>query len=182
MLLSEWYIWINRIMNKTIPVKTKHRRSLSPWVSSETSSQMKRHNTLLNKLIKKKADIANKACSSLGETSSINLESKVDASASALNERLQFDPEDYAEKTFAGRNFSDAFKYIKIVKEPQSCHLSSTGVKSQHRLTSKRRIFSTVFLLVFSCVTNHWFPVAGRNAWTNQCLVLLKKCQIFYRH
>ena len=88
-------------MDKTIPVKTKHRRYLPPRVSSETSNQKKRHNTLLNKLIKKKADIANKASSTLGETSLINLESKVDASASALNERLQFDQEDYAEKTFA---------------------------------------------------------------------------------
>ena len=95
-LLSEWYIWINRIMDKTIPVKTKHRRSLPPWVSSETSNQMKRHNTLLNNLIKNKADIANKASSFLSETSLINLESKADASASALNERLQFDQEDYA--------------------------------------------------------------------------------------
>ena len=118
-LLSEWYIWINRIMDKTIPVKTKHRRYLPPWVSSETSNQMKRHNTLLKKLIKK-TDISNKASSSLGETSLINLESKVDASASALNEKLQFDQGDYAEETFAGRNFSDAFKYIKIVKEPQA--------------------------------------------------------------
>ena len=97
-------------------MKTKHRRPLPPWVSSETSKRKKRHNSLLNKLIKKKADVAHKACSSLGETSLINLESKVDASASALNERLQFDQQDYAEKTFAGRNFSDALKYIKIVK------------------------------------------------------------------
>ena len=107
-------------MDKTIPVKTKHRLSLPPWVSSETSNQMKRHNTLLDKPIKKKADFANKASSSLGETSLINLESNVDASASALNERLQFDQEDYAEKAFAGSNFSDDFKYIKIVKEPQA--------------------------------------------------------------
>ena len=55
---SEWYLWISRIMDKTIPVKTKHRSSLPPWVSSETSNQLKRNNTLLNKLIKKKADIA----------------------------------------------------------------------------------------------------------------------------
>ena len=75
-LLSEWYTRINRIMDKTIPVKTKHRRYLPPWGSPETSNQMKRHNTLLNKLIRKKADIANKASSSLGETSLINLESK----------------------------------------------------------------------------------------------------------
>ena len=169
------------MMDKTIPVKTKHR-FLPPRVSSETSNQMKRHNTFLNEFIKKKADIADKASSSLGETSLINLESKVDASASALNERLQFDREDYAEKTFAGRNFSEAFEYIKLIKEPQVMPPATTGVKSQHRLTSKRRIFLTVSLLVFSCVTNHWFPVAGQNAWTNKCFVLLKKCQIFYRH
>ena len=118
-LLSEWYIWINRTMDKTIPVKTKHRKFLPPWVSSETSNHIQRHNTLLNKLIKKKVDIANKASSSLSEISLISLESKVDSSASALNERLQFDQEDYAEKTFDGWNNSDAFKQIKIVKEPQ---------------------------------------------------------------
>ena len=100
-------------MDKTIPLKTKHRRSLPPWVSSETPKQMKQHNTLLNKLIKKKADIANKASSSLGETSLINLDPKVDVSAYALNETLQFDQEDYAEKTFAGRNFSEAFNLSK---------------------------------------------------------------------
>ena len=59
--------------------------------------------------MKKKADIANQATNTFGETSLINLESNVDASASALNEGLQFDQEDYAEKTFPGRNFSDAF-------------------------------------------------------------------------
>ena len=70
----------------------------------------------------------------------------------------------------------------KKLKNHKPRHLSSTGVKSQHRLTSQRRIFSTVFLLVFSCVTNHWFPVAGWNACMNQNFVLLWKCQIFYRH
>ena len=61
---------------------------------------MERPNILLNRLMKRKADIANMASSSLGETSLINLESKVDASASALNETLQFDQEDYAERKF----------------------------------------------------------------------------------
>ena len=112
-LVSQWYTRINRIMDKTIRVKIKHRRSLPPWVSSEMSNQKRRHSTLLNKLIKKKADIANKASSFLGGTSLINFELKVDVGASALNERLQFDQEDYAEKTFAGRNFSDAVKYIQ---------------------------------------------------------------------
>ena len=151
-------------------------------MSFETSSQTKRHNTLLNKLIQQKTYKANKTSSSIGETLLVNLESKVDVGASTLIERLQFGQEEYAENTFAGRNFSDAFKYIKIVKEPQAMPESPTGVKSQHRLTSKRRIFPTVSLLVFSCVTNNWLLLAGRNAWTNQCFVLLKKCQIFYRH
>ena len=110
-------------MDKTIPVKTKHIRSFPAWVSSETSNQMKRHNTLLNRLIKKKADIINEASSSLGETSWINLESKVEASASALNDRLQLDREDYAKKTFSGRNFSDDFNIIKLVEEPQAMQL-----------------------------------------------------------
>ena len=150
-LLSEWYIWIIRIMDKTIPVKTKHRRSMPPWVSSETSNQKKQHNTLLNKLIKKKADIANKASSSLGETSLINLESKVDASASALNERLQFGQVDYAGKTFAGRDFFEAFKIIKIVKEPQGmppvinwCQESTSTHLEKANLFN--RFFATVFL------------------------------------
>ena len=37
-LLFEWYMWINRILDKTIPVKTNRRRFLPPWVSSETSN------------------------------------------------------------------------------------------------------------------------------------------------
>ena len=151
-LLSECYIRINGTMVKTKPVKTKHRKFLPPWVSSDTSNQVKRHNTLLKKLIKKKADIANKASSSLGEISLLSLESNVDSSASALNERLQFDQEDYAEKIFAGRNISDAFKKIKIVKEPQAMPpVINWCQESASTHLEKANVFNRFLARIFMC-------------------------------
>ena len=82
----------------------------------------------------------------------INLESKVDASASSLSERLQFDQEDYAEKTFAGRNFSDAFKFIKIDKEPQAMPpVVKWFRESASTQLEKANLFNRFFASVFLC-------------------------------
>ena len=41
-LMTElWYTWLLNIIEKHIPRKTKHRSSLAPWVTSETSNLIK---------------------------------------------------------------------------------------------------------------------------------------------
>ena len=80
----------------------------------------------------------------------VNLETKVDDSASALKERLQLNQEDCAEKTFAGRNFSDAFKFIKIVKDPQAMPpVINWCQESASTHLEKANFFNRFFVYVF---------------------------------
>ena len=44
-MLDEWYKWINSKLIKNVPVRTKFRSTLSPWISSSTSHKLKQLNT-----------------------------------------------------------------------------------------------------------------------------------------
>ena len=46
LLVDLLYDWLYEIFWAQIPMKTKHRRSLSPWIKSETSNLVKQMNTI----------------------------------------------------------------------------------------------------------------------------------------
>ena len=48
-LLSEWYDWLQHIISKTVPIRTKHRSELPPWITSSTSNEIKRLHTFEKK-------------------------------------------------------------------------------------------------------------------------------------
>ena len=45
-LLSQWQNWLDEKLKATVPARTKHRRSLPPWVSQEGSRLLKRVQSL----------------------------------------------------------------------------------------------------------------------------------------
>ena len=40
-IVDNWYIWLEKIIKACVPRRTKHRSSLSPWISQETSHALK---------------------------------------------------------------------------------------------------------------------------------------------
>ena len=48
-LLEQWYKWVNEHLGQVFPVRTKHRMSLPPWITPETSNMIKRLNTAKKK-------------------------------------------------------------------------------------------------------------------------------------
>ena len=50
-LLYQWYNWINEKIERLVPRVTKHRASLKPWISRETSHKIKKLNSLKRKLV-----------------------------------------------------------------------------------------------------------------------------------
>ena len=49
---KEWYTYINDIIAKFVPLRTSHRQSLPPWITSTTSHLMKKVTTQKSRLTK----------------------------------------------------------------------------------------------------------------------------------
>ena len=49
-LVKEWEIWFKSLLPLAVPIRTRHRASLSPWISSNTSYHLKKLSTLKRKL------------------------------------------------------------------------------------------------------------------------------------
>ena len=42
LLVSQWYQWINKLLMMTVPIRTRHRASLPPWVSHQSAHVIKK--------------------------------------------------------------------------------------------------------------------------------------------
>ena len=49
-MIDEWFSWLIDLLQKSVPIRTKHRQSLPPWISPSTSNLMKRKETAKEKL------------------------------------------------------------------------------------------------------------------------------------
>ena len=43
-MVDEWYSWLLDLIQKSVPIRTKHQQSLPPWISPSTSNLMKKRN------------------------------------------------------------------------------------------------------------------------------------------
>ena len=83
-ILNHWYNWLSSLIKKCIPKRTKHRSSLTPWISQLTSNLIKRLDTA-----QKKYTESNPKNLHLIEQTETNAEmNKADYEQSLASERL----------------------------------------------------------------------------------------------
>ena len=101
-MVSLWYEWLYKCFQSHIPTKTRHRMSLAPWVSNETSSLIKRKRRL-QKALQKQANE--------------NRLRKLEALIGKILLALETDQLNFGNTVFACEKFSDIQKYFKSIKK-----------------------------------------------------------------
>ena len=95
-LLSQWQNWLDEKLKATVPARTKHRKSLPPWVSQEGSRLLKRVQSFQRTGNRDKTEKAIEAC---------DRQLKTDQQQ---NETLLAD----------SRDGKKLFKYYRTIKKP----------------------------------------------------------------
>ena len=62
LMLDHWYEWLCEILQDLLPITTKHRSELAPWVGSDSSNLIKKLNTLQLKNQRKPTQSSVKIC------------------------------------------------------------------------------------------------------------------------
>ena len=101
LLVDQFYDWLYEIFWAHIPMKTKHRRSLSRWVKSETSNLVKQMNTLRRQI---------------GSKPSRSKMDKLKQMSHHLDSQFQRDQYEFQRKVFQAGNFSEIQKYLKSIR------------------------------------------------------------------
>ena len=101
-MVDLWYEWLFNIFEENIPMKTKHRLSLPPWVSKETSNFIKRRNTQ-KKTVQRKPSESN--------------QTKLTLLQNLLTEQLNNDQRAYADSVFKSGRLSEIQKYFKSIRK-----------------------------------------------------------------
>ena len=140
-LLETWYEWLHEIMIATIPIRTNHRSSLAIWVTSPTSSIIRKLKSLQRKLNSEPSPALRNKVRSLE-----------DLVASKINEDLML----YEESIFKSRQFSTIQRYQRYIRRPdpiptEICHENSTANTDEE----KSVLFNTFFCSVFSKSNDH---------------------------
>ena len=95
-MVDEWYDWIFKIIEASVPVRSNHRAQLSPWVTVRTSNVLKKLST------------AEKHQKSDPKILSLRNEAAL---------YLDEDRAEYETKLFSGRDPGSVFKYMKGLKK-----------------------------------------------------------------
>ena len=98
---KEWYTYINDIIAKFVPLRTSHRQSLPPWITSTTSHLMKKVTTQKSKLTKNYSKYCASTLKEMEQELTICIE----------NDRCE-----YFNKLCETRDTQRIFKFFKIFK------------------------------------------------------------------
>ena len=131
-MVDEWYSCLLDLLQKSVPIRTKHQESLPPWISPSTSNLMKRKETAVKKL-------------NHGVRHSSDFIFKVQKFSQDLEEAVFNVKREYEISLSDSRNLATIFKYIKLVKSDRSAlptllnngKSAVTDVSSYHRLFTK---------------------------------------------
>ena len=89
-LVTQWYNWLQEIIDTNIPRVSYHRAQLPPWVTPPTSHQIKTLNTMKRKYERKP-----------------NLSPLENEKEKDIKDRMLSDQTAYEEKIFKGKRMSD---------------------------------------------------------------------------
>ena len=131
-----WYQWIYKILMKHIPLQTKHRLSLAPWVTTSTSNLIKIRATLTNNYTKKPSEA--------------NLR-KLEKLQTNLAYALLMDQQNHERELFKEVRFDKLQKYLRNVRRsttvPSEMYLDGEKARSDQ---DKAELFNRYFHSVYS--------------------------------
>ena len=129
-MVDEWYDWIFKIIDASVPVRSNHRAQLSPWVTGRTFNVLKKLST------------AEKHKKSDPKILSLRNEAAL---------YLDEDRVEYETKLFSGRNTGSIFKYMKSLEKdsqlPSVIRWNDVSADSNLR---KANLFNDDFISVFT--------------------------------
>ena len=112
-MVDLWNEWLREIMQDFLPIKTKHRVILAPWVGNESSRLIKKLNTLEKSY-----------SSTKGKPS---LKDKIEETQTKVTLSLQNGQFNYEIKLFHEGKFSALQRYLKSISKangtPSEIHL-----------------------------------------------------------
>ena len=100
-MVELWYDWFLALIKECTPIRSQHRRSMPPWITSETSNRLNRLKTLRKKY-------------SMRPTEHLSL--KISKENSLCKEMEDTDLAMYESKLFSTRNTQGIFKYFKSLR------------------------------------------------------------------
>ena len=100
-MVELWYEWFLALIKECTPIRSQHRRSMPPWITSETSNRLNRLKTLRKKY-------------SMRPTEHLSL--KISKENSLCKEMEDTDLAMYESKLFSTRNTQGIFKYFKSLR------------------------------------------------------------------
>ena len=134
LLLALWLEGLKPLLNKFVPLKSVHRSRLPPWISPETSHQMKKLNTIES----------NAKLTTSYQTKLLSLKERVSSSADD-------DLCTYQARLSESRNSKHIFKHLKNLKK--GAHLPpvlKNGADSAHSSLEKAHMLNQYFHSVFN--------------------------------
>ena len=163
-LVTQWYNWLQAIIDTHIPRVTKHRAQLPPWVSPPTSHQIKMLNTMKRKYERKPH---------------LTQLLKIKRKEKDTRDQMLSDQTAYEEKLFKGKRMSDMQKYLKSLHKtkqfPDEMYYATTADgQPQKKLakTDKEKcnlfndFFSDVFIDKGQIQQEQTFPKSKLNYFT----------------
>ena len=153
-MVDEWYSWLLYLLQKSVPIRTKHRQSLPPWISPSTSNIMKRKETAIKKLNR-------------GVRPSSDSILKVQKLSQELEEAVTHDKREYGISLCDSRNIATKFKYINFVKSDRSAlpTLLSNGnsaVTDREKADLLIEYFVSVFVNPNGVDSNHTITIPSQ--------------------
>ena len=100
LMLDHWYEWLYEILQDLLPITTKHRSELAPWVGSNSSNLIKKLNTLQLK------DLRKPTPSNKGKIENLQTE---------LTLSLQNDQLLHKKMLFQNGKLSEIQRYLKLI-------------------------------------------------------------------
>ena len=104
-MVDEWYSWLLDLLQKSVPIRTKHRQSLPPWISPSTSNLMKRN--------------CNKETESW-RPSLVRFNTQSTKAFARVRRSSNQRQKEYEISLSDSRNLDTVFKYINFVKSDRS--------------------------------------------------------------
>ena len=136
-LLRQWYKWVWGHIKENIPIVTRHRSSLPPWTTSETSHEIKKLKTL-------------QQCQALTSRRKLSLAIRIKRKQKEVDNALEYDLCAFEENVFAGRRFSDFQKFLSGIRRSHS--MPNKMYWNNREATTDREkteVFNDYFINVF---------------------------------
>ena len=136
LMLDHWYEWLYEILQDLLPITTKHRSELAPWVGSDSSNLIKKLNTL---------QLKNQ------RTPAPSNEGKIENLQTELTLSLQIDQHLHQKMVFENGKFSEIQRYLKSITKsrmiPSEIFLDQ---KIANTDAQKAELFNIYFQSVFT--------------------------------